>query len=266
MTPPDDRLREGLESEAGWRLLVRDRAPELHTFLAWAMVREQSTQTSLRLRNRHDVDRCRQVLPLFQEAWWAVAVYSCFDSITGAEVVATVLDRPTECDLAASRLQRLYFPRGSVQYHRAQATLTGAKRALLALCDRKHIVEAVMTDPFQSFDERFRELRSACLPQWGRTTCYDALLRAGALAVAGSRYEPERAYLRGSSGPSNGFERVWGVKVTAATEQCCEAILVSWSDRWQATSKQVGVAWDGTPYAPGDFENALCVFHGTTAP
>ncbi len=59
-----------------------------------------------------------------------------------------------------------------------------------------------------AFDERFAALMKFRVSWWGRRTCFDVLLRAGALAVSGETYRPDKAYLRGSQGPSAGFEPV----------------------------------------------------------
>ncbi len=67
-------------------------------------------------------------------------------------------------------------------------------------------------------------------------------------------------YLAGSTGPRKGFFLIWGVEVTRSNADQCEATLRGWTDRWHDIADQVGVTWNGEPYGPGDFENALCIF------
>jgi hypothetical protein len=40
----------------------------------------------------------------------------------------------------------------------------------------------------------------------------------------------------------------------------CEALLRAWTENWSLVAEEVGAAWTGRPYTPGDFENALCIF------
>jgi hypothetical protein len=199
-------------------------------------------------------------LPLFDEPWWGVVVYSCFDSTTGAEVAATRFRERMSVEAATTAIGELHFPRGSVQHHRAQSTLTGARRSLVSACEKAEAVREVLFKSGISFDDRFRLLRDAKVSRWGRTTCFDALLRAGALGVAGSLYRPEKAYLAGSTGPATGFERLWGIRVTAETDDLCEHILHRWTETWMETAHVVGVPWKGEVYDSADFENALCIF------
>ena len=99
------------------------------------------------------------------------------------------------------------------------------------------------------------------LPQWGRTTTFDLLLRAGALAVGGKKYGPTIAHLAGSTGPKSGFKRVWGQEITRENADWGESLLRAWTENWFEVAKRVGVDWDvGAPYDPGAFENALCVY------
>jgi hypothetical protein len=114
-------------------------------------------------------------------------------------------------------------------------------------------------NPGFGFHDRFERLRALPATQWGRTTCFRLLLRAGALGIGGS-YAPERAYLDGSTGPKAGFEQVWGIRVTTANAGSCEDLLLAWIEHWQQVADEVGVAWPWAPYDPGDLENALCIF------
>src|SRR5688572_3475753 len=117
-------LELALRSQEGWERLVEARSRELRQFLRWAAACEAGGHaTSLRLENREDIARCRAILELFFQPWWAVAVYSCFDSVTGTQVVAPFFSKPVEPAAAREFLERLEFPKGSVQHHRTQAGL-----------------------------------------------------------------------------------------------------------------------------------------------
>jgi hypothetical protein len=72
---------------------------------------------------------------------------------------------------------------------------------------------------------------------------------------------PEIAYIAGSTGPSNGFRKMFGVKVTDENVGWAEALLRAWTENWAEVAARVGADWDGDPYTPGDFENALCIWH-----
>jgi hypothetical protein len=67
---------------------------------------------------------------MFDEPWWAVVVYSCFDSTTGIRVAAPHFRTAVSPVDAERPLVGLDFPRGSVHHHRAQSTLTGARRVV----------------------------------------------------------------------------------------------------------------------------------------
>ncbi|HSH61127.1 MAG TPA: hypothetical protein VK988_16100 [Acidimicrobiales bacterium] len=147
-----------------------------------------------------------------------------------------------------------------MQHHRAQSTRTGARRSLVSACDKADDIENVLCECGVAFDERFAALMKFRVSCWGRTTCFDVLLRAGALAVSGETYRPDKAYLRGSQGPSAGSKRLWGVPVTVSNADLCAELLRRWTQRWDAVASTVGVGWEGKPYDSADFENALCVF------
>jgi hypothetical protein len=96
--------------------------------------------------------------------------------------------------------------------------------------------------------------------QWGRTTCFGLLLRAGALGVGGTRYLPELAYLAGSTGPSKGFAAVFGVAPDHGGAPWAEAVLRAWAENWRAVAERVRIAWDGPALQPRDQESFLCVY------
>ena len=95
---------------------------------------------------------------------------------------------------------------------------------------------------------------------WGRT-CYDLLLRSGAIDVAvGASYEPEYAYLGDSTGPGRGFTAISGVPIDHANADACEKLLSSWSTQWDAISRRVRAAAHREPaYGPAEFENTVCL-------
>ncbi len=73
-------LARALHDDDAWAGLVEGRQEQLRQFLRWAAAREAGTRkASLRLENRDDIVRCRDI-DMFDEPWWAVVVYSCFDS------------------------------------------------------------------------------------------------------------------------------------------------------------------------------------------
>lgn len=254
-------LDKVLEDEGAWFDLVRSRREPIAQFLRWAAACEAGTrETSMRLENRDDIVRCRETLPLFEEEWWGVVVYSCFDSTTGTRIAASRFREPPSPTEAERALAELEFPRGAVQHHRAQATLAGARRSLISVCEKADDIRDVVFERGLTFDERFVHLMKVNVSWWGRTTCFDALLRSGALGVTGESYRPEKAYLLGSQGPAAGFARIWGVRVTGANADMCEAVLRRWTETWTDISHAVAAPWDGPPYDSADFENALCVF------
>jgi len=254
-------LERALANEGAWRDVVHRRRHNLGSFLRWAQACEVGTrEASLRLENRDDIVRCREVLDLFDAPWWGVVVYSCFDSTTGARVAATRFQSSIPAVEAERVVAELDFPRGSVQHHRTRSTLTGARRSLVSACNKCDAIQQILFGRGFTFDERFARLRSLKVRWWGRTTCFDVLLRAGALAVSGETYRPEKAYLLGSQGPAAGFHRLWGLRVTAANADLCEAVLRRWTDRWDEVASIAESEWEGPPYDSADFENALCVF------
>lgn len=258
-------LRRSVRDDDAWGLLVDARATELRHFLDWAAACEAGapeTSLRLRLRLRSDVVRCRSTLNLFDESWWGVVVYSCFDSAAGTRVAAPAFHEPLPAGIAQAAVDDLEFPRGSVRHHRTQSGLRGAKASLVSSCQKADQIEKTLTACGPSFDDRFRRLDEINVRWWGRTTHFDVLLRAGALAVGGECYGPDKAYLAGSQGPAAGFEKIFGVKITSGLSDVGEAILRRWTSRWMDVARNVDVDWDGDPYYSGDLENALCIFQG----
>lgn len=254
-------LRQAVRDDDAWEQLIGARATQLRHFLDWAAACEAGApETSLRLRTRSDVVRCSSTLDLFDESWWGVVVYSCFDSVVGTQVAARAFREPPPAGVAQAAVEDLQFPRGSVQHHRTQSGLRGAKASLVSACEKADQIEDAVTLLGLSFDDRFRRLGEINVRWWGRTTHFDLLLRAGELAVGGERYGPDKAYLADSRGPAAGFEKIFGVKVTGGLSDVGEAILRRWTSRWTEVARGVGADWDGEPYDSGDFENALCIF------
>jgi hypothetical protein len=143
--------------------------------------------------------------------------------------------------------------------HRIQPAIRGALEALGAASEHAGFFEKVLFET-ASFDNRFRQLRTKRLLQWGRTTCFDLLLRAGELGIGGTAYAPEIAYLADSTGPKAGFEKLWGYELSKQLAPWAEGLLQAWHLNWEAVARIVGVRWIGDPYSPGDLENALCIY------
>jgi hypothetical protein len=241
-----------------WTTLVRTRRGRIGRFLSWAAEREATD--SMRLANRGDIGRVRRIANAFGEPWWAAVVYSCFDSELGTLAVAHDFHDPVNAGHAARLVSEMELPQGAIGGHRIQPAHKGAKVALVSACARAADFEAILNTR-HGFHDRYLALRGLQAPQWGRTTCYDLLVRTGQLGIgSGSRYEPDRAYLADSTGPRKGFNLIWGFEVSRSNADECETLLRGWSARWQRVADQAGVAWTGQPYGPGDFENALCIF------
>jgi hypothetical protein len=256
-----DDLGSVIHDKTAWQALLSARLPAVANFLLWAAACEGEGK-SLRLARREDLKRCEGVIDWFDERWWGVVVYSCFDSCIGTEVVRSSFSSPLPAELASVELARLRptFPRGSVQHHRAQATLGRAISSLESACRNADSLRTILIEGTHPFDERFQALRKLHVAGWGRTTNYDALLRAGALCNPRQPYAPDKAYLLGSTGPSAGFAQIWGLEVSASTEEVCEGMLRMWTNEWQVVCDMAGVRWTDEPYGPGDFENSLCVY------
>jgi hypothetical protein len=245
-------------TDQDWIDVVHARRRQIARFMSWAAERE--TVDSMRLSKRKDIRRVQQILDAFSEPWWAVVVYSCFDSETGTRAVASHFQGPVSADKARRLLARIDLPAGAVQHHRTQPGHKGAVIALISACTRADDFERILHEG-SAFHDRYEAIRKLQAKQWGRTTCYDLLIRAGQLGIgSATRYEPNRAYLADSTAPREGFHLIWGVEVTRSNADECEATLRGWTDRWHDIAGQVGVTWNGEPYQPGDFENALCIF------
>lgn len=246
--------------------LVDRRRLEIRKYLEWAFANERSAKSngagSWRMGARPDIRDAVEAAGSFPEAWWGVVVFSCFGSKLGTEKAAPLFRHPLASDEVDEALRRIKFPRGSVGHHRIQPGHTGAERALRSACERSDLFRSVLHST-QSFDARYRSLRSASLPQWGRTTCFDLLIRAGVLEIGGRRCLPELAYLDGSTGPSKGFEAVFGVQVTHENASWAETVLKTWAENWNETALRIGIAWEGAPLLPRDHENFLCIYQET---
>jgi hypothetical protein len=241
--------------------LVDERREQVHAFLAWAEGKE-SGGSSMYLANRPDIADARTAEALFPNDWWGVVVFTCFGSLSSARAVREVDAEPVDAEVADELLASIQFSRPKVGHHRTQQGLLGAKKALVAACDRSDFLDELLHTP-RSFDERYQRLRAARLSRWGRTTCFDLLLRTGALGIGGEWYEPEIAYLAGSTGPKAGFRAVWGRDVTNEAAPWSEGLLQAWHRHWDGVAERVGAVWSEQPYTPGDLENALCIYqHG----
>lgn len=244
--------------EDDWTDLVRARHAMLARFLSWAAEREATN--SMRLARRPDIARTARVSNAFDEGWWAAVVYSCFDAEAGTLAVSRAFRSPVPPEVAGCLLADIDLPEGAVGGHRIQPAHRGAKTALVSACERAGAFESILTTG-TGFHDRFVALRDLRAPQWGRTTCYDLLVRTGQLKIGTvSPYEPDRAYLADSTGPRKGFELIWGIAVTRSNAEACEALLRRWTNGWEKVAGAVGVQWRHEPYRSGDFENALCIF------
>lgn len=238
--------------------LVDERSENVRAFLDWAAAAEGG-KWSLRMQNRPDIAESAKAAALFPEQWWGLVVFTCFGSTKGARTVAESFAEPLPLEHAEALLGSLSFERGSVGHHRIQPAVKGAKRALISACERHELFYDLLHSG-EGFDGRYARLRAARVPQWGRTTSFDLLLRAGAVGVGGKHYEPEFAYLNGSTGPKAGFKKIWGRELTEANAAWGEAVLRAWTEEWDEVALRVGASWRGEPYTPADFENALCVW------
>lgn len=145
--------------------------------------------------------------------------------------------------------------------HRTQPGHIGAKHALAAACAKAGDFRRILHYG-NGFDDRYIRFRALNARSWGRTTCYDLLLRSGALGTAdGALYEPEYAYLGESTGPSRGFTAIWAMPVDDTNALSCEELLDWWSRQWDAVAEDVGAtSYPRAAYGPADFENALCLY------
>jgi hypothetical protein len=242
-------------SQDEWRHVIRGRSQHVARFLNWAN-RYEMSGASLRWSKRQDIQDAATASQWFEEQWWGLVVFSCFGRLEGAEFVAPLFLRPRPD--ATAVLAQLQLPPGSIGHHRVQTGHRGAKQALGAACERSDEFERILVRGLD-FRTRYLELRALWAPNWGRTTCFDLVLRAGALGVGGNTYGPDRAYLE--TGPARGFALVTDIVVASADSEWCEGLLHWWSENWSEVAELVGVDWQaGPPYDSGDFENALCIY------
>lgn len=87
--------------------LVKANATTIRDFLEWSAACEATPGSSMRWRARPDLEEARQVIPLFEESWWAVIVYSCFNSKVGAAAAAPEFRSPIPLDRLESAIQSL---------------------------------------------------------------------------------------------------------------------------------------------------------------
>lgn len=239
--------------------MAERRRDAVREYLEWAKAND-TEQWTFRMSARPDIRRAAESAALFPEGWWGVVVYSCFDSTTGAAAVAADFQQPLPPPEAEAVLEAIDFPRGSVGGHRIQPAFKGAKQALVAAC-ADHELFYDLLHGRDDFDTRYLHLRAAKLRQWGRTTSFDLLLRAGALGVGGQQYKPDYAYFGGSTGPKSGFARVFGEALdTDDRVAWAESLLRHWAEEWQGVCERVGADWDGPPLEACDQENFLCIY------
>jgi hypothetical protein len=241
--------------------LVKANAIAIRDFLEWSATCDARPDWSMRWRARPDLEEAREMIPLFEEPWWAVVVYSCFNSKVGTRAAATAFRSPVPLGRVGAVIQLLSLPSGAVGMHRIQPSHGGAKRALMAACAKVDAFREILHEGI-GFDDRYVRFRALNAASWGRTTCYDLLLRSGYIGAAGGAlYEPEYAYLGDSTGPSRGFTAIWGIAIDASNAASCEELLGWWSTHWDAVAEHTGAAVRPLPaYGPADFENALCLY------
>ena len=240
--------------------LVDRRSGAVRAYLEWAREHDDEEE-SYRLGAQPDIPAAAEAAGMFPEQWWGLVVYTCFGAVRGTEVVAPRFQRPLPPPEAEAVLDGIDFPPRSLGGHRTRPGFRGAKRALVSACADHELLHDVLHSR-DDFDTRYRRLREARMPEWGRTTCFDLLLRAGALGVGGRRYAPEYAYFGDSTGPKAGFRQVFGVELAdTASLDWAEALLRAWTEEWDAVAKRVGVAWEKPPLEPCDQENFLCIYH-----
>jgi hypothetical protein len=240
--------------------LVDKRRDDVRNYLRWAR-HNDNEKGGYRMAEREDIKDAERAARLFPEPWWGVVVFTCFGSEIGTEAVARDFQQALEPHETRPTLARISFPPGSVGHHRRRPALKGAMEALVSACEKHDLLYEVLYSK-GGFDTRYRLLRDARIRQWGRTTSFDLLLRAGTLGVSGQHYRPEYAYLAGSTGPAEGFAMVWGSRPTRKKDfEWAEALLRAWTEDWEAVAKLVGVRWDKPPLEPCDQENFLCIYH-----
>jgi hypothetical protein len=236
--------------------LVDRRADAVRAYLEWAREHDEH-----RLEARPDIPAAAEAARMFPKPWWGLVVFTCFGALRGAEVVAPRFQRPLPPPEAEAVLAGIDFPPRSLGEHRTRPGFRGAKRALVSACADHGLFREVLHSR-DDFDTRFRRLCEARMPEWGCMTCFDLLLRAGALGVGGRRYGPEYAYFGDSTGPKAGFREVWGVELRDAESVAwAEALLRAWAEEWDEVARRVGVEWAEAPLQPCDQENFLCIYH-----
>jgi len=239
--------------------LVDKRTEAVRHYLLWAR-KNDTEQRSFRMTARPDIKDAAAAAEKFAEPWWGIVVFTCFGSVSGANVTVPYFQHPLPPSEAQATLDAIHFPRRSVGHHRIQPAVTGAKQALVSACANSELFHTLLHSG-DSFDTRYRRLREAHVRQWGRTTSFDLLLRTGTLGIGGQHYKPEYAYLGGSTGPKAGFACVWGVSLNDdATVAWAEALLTAWTEDWEAVADRVSVEWDKPPLEPCDQENFLCIY------
>ena len=254
----DDRLIDS-KSETLDRL-VSERGRQVGGFMRWAAEQEGDRSNSLRWSERSDIPAAQQAASLFPEQWWGLTVFTCFWWKQPIAEVVEAFHRPMDPNRARKHLDRMKLPHGSVSHHRTQRGHTGARNALVGACEQSTEFKRILTEDIGWLDPRFQAVWDLPAGDWGRTTSYDLILRAGALGVGGHLYAPELAYLEGSTGPARGFKLIWGVGVQEKGGAWCEALLAAWINRWPMVANAVDVKWTGKPYDAGDLENALCIY------
>ena len=113
--------------------LVGTRRRQVAAFLDWA--NEVEKTWSMRTLARPDIEEARKATAMFAEAWWGIAVFTCFGSLRGTSDVAPHFQEPVPAVVAEETLAQISFRRPAIGHHRIQQGITGAKLALIAACE-----------------------------------------------------------------------------------------------------------------------------------
>ena len=256
----EEVLFEDVENEVLLNL-VASRVDAVAQFIRWASACLE-LERPLRLQDRKDLAEARSVAAEFAEPWWGVIVYTCFGTIQGADRARKVFGNTPpqgEIQRLASLLKEEMEP-GDIGGHRIQPGHKGAVIALTGASEHAEAFHLILTRKEGGFDRRYKDLLDLDVSQWKRTTSFDLMLRAGWLGVAGRTFAPEIAYLRGSQGPRAGLMQVLDIGVSSNNAAYCEGLLRAWTRNWAQVCNLAKVGWNGDPFGPGDFENALCIY------
>ena len=210
------------------------------------------------MSNRPDIVRARHSVSLFPEEWWARRLLvlrfghwhrSRCSCLSGASPRGVCRGCPQPDRLPPRLGRRSQDPTcRDGREARAHRRLRPSRRIREHHSRRRVVRRALRTDPRRTSTSvgADDELRSSS-SRW-RSWHWRQLLCA---AVRTAR----RLDLR-----KKGFKKIWGIEITAENAPWGEALLRAWTEEWQRVAVEVGIEWEGEPYTPADFENALCIW------